>query len=521
MALTAVDFTTTFNYVPSTKVFKFEDTTDYAGAGVSASDYEGLIKVVDPDGLTIYNNTNWASPDIEPGTSVYNTTTIPLPLDGDGEVKQGSYTFTYTVSDDNGSTTLTKSYTYTFAYDAVEIAITPSVNYNTPLLKGTDSTSYTVNAITPTITRAWTLTYPSVLGISPVTGTGSTVTTGTFYTTSSGAYQYTFTLISTLSYDMGSGLYVSDEISGTDYIDVSSDASLCQLYCGLRSSYTRWQANKMTNPANATKYLNEFMAVMSISTLLQAAYDCGKTEDASGYVAMIKAIGNFDDCSCDGDEPVLVTGLGGGGTTVVAAGTGLSLATDVSGTTTTYTLSLSAANIALLASLYNTEVTAGTGMRVTSATVGNTKTFTISTTIVEVQELVEYATITLSSGSLPVISYGNSKTYGGYLQAATVANANNSSAAVWQANNNYFTVSGFFTGGTYNYYPQVSIVSATPTRTVGSGVESYGRPLEVEIIETSATSFKFRFANKSGNPMTGNLVDSAMASITLLIKIIV
>lgn len=520
MALTAVDFSSTFNYTVSPKLFKFEDLTDYAGAGVSASDYEGLIKIVAPNGVTIYNNTNWASPDIEPGTSVYNTTTIPLPLNGAGAVLQGSYTITYTVSNDNGTTTWTKSYTYDFSYESPEISISPSVNYNTPLLSASDETGYTVNSVSPTITRAWTLYYPAVLEIANITGTGSSISTTTFYTVSTGALQYSFALISTLTYDYGDNLYVSDQVSGTNYLDVSSDANLCQLYCGIKSTYTHWQTYKMTNNPLASQYEKAFLQVMSIATLLKAAYDCGKTTDASGYVAMIKAIGHFDDCSCDGSDPVLVTGLGGNGTVVVAAGTGISVDTDVSGSTTTYTVSLSDANTALLNSLYNTEISVGQGLRVTSATVGNTKTFTITSTIVEVQELVEYVTLDFSSGSVPTVTVGNSKVYGGILQAATVANGNNASSSDWQSSNNYFTVSAFFTGSAYNYYPTVHIMEATPTRTVGSGVESYGRPASIEVIEVGSTSFKIRFKDSSGNPMSGALVDSVFQQVKLLIKIV-
>lgn len=519
MALTTVDFTTTFNYVPSTKLFKFEDTTDYAGQGVSPSDYEGVLKVVAPTGLTIYNNTNWASPDIRPGVSVFNTTTIPLPLDATGNVLQGSYTFTYTVSPDNGSTTFVKIYTYTFSYSSPSISITAAVDYNAPLLSGTDVTTYTVNTITPTVTRAFSMTYPAIVNIAPITGTNNVLSTDTFYVVADTELQYTFTLISTLSYNFGDGLFVSDSISGTQRINVYADANLCQLYCGLRNSYNRWMNAKGTAQEASLKH--NFEDMMAISMLLQTAYNCGRGSDVEEYVTMIKAIGNFDDCTCEeGDEPTLVTGLGGSsGTIVVAAGSGIAVAVATGGSSTTYTVSIDPATLALINGITNVVVEGTDGIVVTSTTEGNTTTYLVKSTIREVQQFTQFVTLTFSSGSLPVISYGDAKGYGGSLQAPTVVNQNSSSVSTWQTSNNEFSVGAFFTGGSIPYYPSIQFVESTALGQSATDKQSQTRYLDMEIIEKASTTFSVRFTNPFGSPTSGNAIDSTYESVTFLIKI--
>lgn len=518
MALTTVDFTTTFNYTVSPKLFRFEDVTDYAGQGVDPDDYEGVLKVTAPTGLVIYNNTNWASPDIRPGTSVFNTTTIPLPLDANGNVLQGTYVFTYTVSANNGVDVITKNYSYTFSYTSPSISISAAVDYNAPLISGTDETSYTVNLITPTVTRAFEMTYPSVLNIASITGTNNVLSTDTFYVIADTTLQYTFTLESALEYDFGNNLFVADEISGTQRLDVFADANLCQLYCGLRATYNRWYAAKGT--AQEATLLNTFKDVMAISMLLQTAYNCGRSADVAGYVAMIKAIGNFDDCTCDeSDEPVLVTGIGGSsGTIVVAAGSGIAVAVAEGGSSTTYTVSIDAATLALINSIDHTVVEGADGIIVTSTTNGNTTTYTVRSTIREVQVLKQFVTITFEDGALPVITYGDVKVYGGLLQQATVAAANNSSVSAWNLNNNLFVASAFFTGAAVDYYADVYLVS-TDELDSSSEPGDQNRVFDLEMVQEKATTIEFRLKGLFGNPVNGNSVNSTYSSITFLISI--
>lgn len=517
MPLTIVDFTTTFNYIPTTKVFRFEDTTDYAGQGVSAASYEGVLKIISPLGTILYNNTNWASPDISPGTSVFNTTTIQLPLDGSNNVLQGSYTFVYTVSADNGLNVITKNYTYTYSYTSPTFDITAAIDYNTPLISGTDSSNYTVNTVTPTVTRAFEMAYPSVLNIAALTGTNNVLSTNTFYVQADTSLQYTFTLRSELLYDFGNNLFVADVVRGTERIDAYADANLCQLYCGLRSAYNRWQAAKGTTQGQS--YKDTFDNLMAVAALLQIAYNCGMGDDVSGYISVMKAIANFDECECSDSTPVLVTGLGGGGTIVVAAGSGIAVSVSTGGNSTTYTVSIDPATLAKINGITHTEITVGQGLAVSESTAGDTTTYHITTTIREVQQFTQDVTITFSSGSLPVITYGDAKGYGGALQAPTVVNANNSSVATWQAQNNEFSIGAFFTGGSLAYFPSVHLIETVGIGESAVDAEDRTRFLKLEITEKDTTTFSVRLANPFGSPSSGNAIDAAYESITFMIKI--
>lgn len=64
----------------------------------SSANLRGLLKLVDPLGNTVYNNTDKTSPDITAGGG---TATLSLPTDGDGNIISGNYTITETVFDVN------------------------------------------------------------------------------------------------------------------------------------------------------------------------------------------------------------------------------------------------------------------------------------------------------------------------------------------------------------------------------------------------------------------------------------
>lgn len=522
MSLSTIDFNTTFNYVPATKVFKFEDTVDYSGQSVAIANATGVIKVVSPAGTTIYNNTNHNSPDIDPDVSRINTTTIPLPLMGDGSVMQGLYSVTYTVR--VVDTTLATSYdvaktkTFTLSYSSPEVDLDMEANCTTPLLSSTDNTSYTQNFVNPTITRVHKIYYPASLGISPVSGTGATVSTSTIYVVSNQALQYSSDITSTLSYDYGSGWYVSDEVSGNGYIDVLCDNSLCDIYCALRAQYNRWQSVKGTSMREQEEK-SKFEVMVSLAHLTSVAIDCGKNSQATEYINQIKSIGNFDDCSCsDGTTPTLVTGLGSAGTVTVAAGSGVSVATATGGGTTTYTVSLDAATLDIINNAYNTVVAGGTGISVAVVTAADgTKTYTITNTQTAPDSLNQIFDIRFASGSLPSINTDSSTTTGTAYQAATLAADNNGSSADWQVNNAFFTVSAFFSGSNVAFYPEVDVNYTLKT---SFSLNPYSRPYVMEIVNYDSTTFTIRFTDRiTGQVVTGSAVEAAYTRIKLQIKL--
>lgn len=523
MALSTIDFNTTFDYTASPKVLGFEDTVDYSGQSVNISNATGVIKVVNPAGDTVYNNTNHSTPDINPSVSRLNTTTIPIPLMANGSVMQGEYSFTYTVRyTDN---TLAQSYdvvytkTFTLNYTSPSIDIEMEVDCILPLLSATDDTSYTVNYVTPTITRDFEIQYPGSVGIAPVTGTAQELTTSVVYVISGTPLQYSSSLTSTLSYNFGDGFYVSDEITGNAYIDVLCDSNLCDVYCALRAQYRRWQNVKGTITREHEE-LSKFNVMMSIAQLIASAIKCGNTDDISGYVTQLKQIGNFDDCNC-GDsngEPTLVTGLGSSSTVVVEAGSGITVATATGGGVTTYTISLTSAYLNKLNNAYNTVVSAGSGISIAVATATDgTKTYTVTNTQLQPNSLDQIFSITLASGSLPVIASESSLVTGTTLKASTLAADNDGSVSDWQVNNSFFTINDFFSSSASAYYPDVEIIYSLKT---GFSLTPYARPYNVDIVSYSATEFKMRFVDTTtGQVVSGATVDAAYSTIKLKIKI--
>lgn len=526
MALTTVDFKTTFNYVPATKVFLFEDTVNYSGQSVNINNAVGVIKVVAPNGATVYNNTNFGSPDINPGTSRLNTTTIPIPLMGDGTVMQGEYTFTYKVRYTDG--TLASAYEVsstkyiTIDYSSPEVSLGMSYSCTTPIISSVDNTSYTKNLVTPTITRLHKIYYPASLSLSPISGTGATVSTSTFYAVANQSIQYSATLTSTLSYNLGNDFYISDSVAGNGYIDVLCDNSLCSIYCALRAQYNRWQNLKGTGQRE-TEEKAKFYSMMSIAQLAGIAIDCGKSSQVEGYVDQIKAIGNFnDDCSCgDSSEPTLVVGLGSAGTIVVDAGSGISVSAATGGSSTTYTVALESSLLTKLNASYNSVVSAGNGISIAVATAADgTKTYTVTNTFTQTQpnSVDSIKTITLASGALPVIASESAKTYGTTLQDVTLEANYDTSVSSWQNNPAFFTISNFFTGASANFYPSVDIIYSLKT---GFSLNPYTRPYVAEIINYDATTIQFRLTHRAtGAAVTGFGLDSQYSSLKILIKIL-
>jgi hypothetical protein len=93
--------TTEFKLNVTPKIMTFTDTTDYSGQSVNPSDAKGCLTITGPTG-TIYNNTNFGSPDILPGTTDFFDRN--LPLNTSSEVVQGDYSVQYRVRVDNNIT---------------------------------------------------------------------------------------------------------------------------------------------------------------------------------------------------------------------------------------------------------------------------------------------------------------------------------------------------------------------------------------------------------------------------------
>lgn len=531
MALTTatIDFDANFRYDLATKQLIVTDTTDYATAGVATSDVTVIIKAETAGGGIFYNNVNHSTPDIDPDVSLDSTIVIPLPLDGSGLPVHDNYTITLEWQDTQGGSDegvvayeITKAKTFTLDYVSPTVELSMEVDCLSPQLSTTDETSYTIDGVDPIIVRAIAIHYPPSVPTADVTGTGKVLTTSSFYTVADSTIEHSSSLTSTLTYDFGGGFIVYDEITGSEVIQVACGADVCTIYCCFKTLYNKYIATKgKNNVLEQDAYYKMILA----STLAQYAFTavrCGKNSDVSTYISTLLDIADCNTgCGCDDGTPQLVTGLGISASSItVTAGTGITVVTAGGN----YTVSLSSANVAKLAAMYNTVVAAGSNISVTptSVTAGGvtTTTYTVTATDTVPDILLAEYLIEFSLTNVPTITKTSSKSYGIKLDdsALSLVNDNNSSAAAWQRALNSFTFSTFFSGGTVDYYPEIiGVEEVFNGRTIGSYAP---KQVNVDIYDKNATDFKFRFTDAyNGGSLLGAEIDKKLTSIKLIIKI--
>lgn len=510
-----VSFTTTFKLNTTQKKISLTDTIDYAGNSIPLSGAVGVIKVVSPSGVTVYNNTNYGTPDVTVNVSTTNSTTIPLPFLSNGSPEAGNYDITYTVRIIDGVNPtyyITRTISYDFQYASPIVSITAQTDCISPLYTSADTTNYVVGGITPTNTRTMILDFPAGSGGTPITNTTSAViTTSTFY---NGA-QVT-TVSSVLSYVFGDDLVVQDTVQGTKTITVDC-SFICQLYCCLRALRNNVEANRGVNDTMFDYYTNLFNQAMNELELLFLAIDCGKQVDANTYIAHIKLISNCqDDCSCTDGTPTKVTGLGlqNVNVAVISCGSPITVTSDVAGGITTYTVCFDPALVTLINNAYNTVVvnTDGTITIVDSGVIASLRTFTISANYVVQNEMDFRCRLQYTNPAVPDVTISTSD----YQVSGTNINPSATVASVgyggpnWANKNNLFKVSAFQVAGTNTYKCDVRecieavafVFGPTTFSFSGLGVSSLGIDMDVQIINETTGEFYFQFVGKNGVPLT-------------------
>ena len=505
MALTTVNFTTTFNKTTSPKTFDFVDTTDYSVTTIANCD--GVFKIVSPDGLTHYNNTSYASPDINPNTSTSNTTTITLPL-VDGAVQQGDYVITYSVQDTTvGTLIFTETKTISYTYDTPTVSLTQTINCLVPKVVMTDATNYTQDNIIPTIVRAMKLHYPPSLNLSDITGTGITLSTTVVYT---GAQSGSTTTTLTYTY---SDHTVSDSVTGDTAYDVVCDGDLCDIYCCMSSTWTRYTNNKSKNPSFADGELTKWIRMMGLSEMIRTALECGKDTDISGYRDEILELGDCKvGCGCNDGDPVAVTGLGATGNTVAVASGGapITVSSAEAGGITTYTVTLAAATVSKINAQYNTVVAAGTGISVAIATAADgTKTYTVTNTTTPTDLMSFDLTINLTNSAVPTFGFTNITTTGSYFLGDNLNVDNRETTfSVWEKSFIGFELNTFLEAagaGAQVAKPLMQVISSTPNDAAYvdkfSNVYDQQFPYNLQIVKSTATTVQFRFVDANSNAL--------------------
>jgi len=381
--MATISFTTKFDLSVSPKIFVFEDTADYVGQGIALVNVNGCFNITSPSGIVIYNNTDFSNGgcDIRNSVDRINQTSIQLPLGTDGYPEAGTYTILYTVYDNNLLVYSTVTNTYTYDYTSPTVTISQTVDCVSPLFTSTDTTDYDFDGITPTITRNHDVNFPVGSGLAPETTASATATFG------SGEFAngtQTTEITTILEYTFDDGLVVRDSVTAVQEILVDC-TYICAIYCCIRSLEQQMLTAQTTNTVRYNELKALFSQVMGLVGLAKLAIECGKSTDVSGYMDLIKTLANCtDDCSCTGDEPTLVVGIGGLiNQVVVDSGDATVVVTPVTvGNTTTYTVTLNTTFVNTVNSLYNTAISAGYGVSLSSVTAGLLTTYTASVSLV-------------------------------------------------------------------------------------------------------------------------------------------
>jgi hypothetical protein len=391
MAQPILTFITTFDR--NTGKIVVADTTNYLSYGINLATLgnfvNGRLRITytTSGGVSVlYDNLSGITPDIElvGGVLVWNGD-INIPLTTLGVPLPAEYTVEYVVEcgyDNNGDDfVVNTSNTYTYNIVDPSICIETSVDCATSTATSVDTTVYEIqNATVDYIVRSHTQFPPPASGYA-VNGPFNliTVTYTPIVTTT-----WTAEVISTVNYLLTSGLYVVVNLSGVKEFQVICDTNLSKILCCLTDLQKQYEALECTNPVKAANFkTNRLDPTLQHLVLFLAAQTAGnQTKMAQQYAAIVEVSGCSESCNCNGSTPTAVSPSQGGPAASFLVNSPLGtiqVTTITAGNLTTFSLELSSALQAAIASISNSVVTTGTPtfLDLTSTTVGNTTTYNI------------------------------------------------------------------------------------------------------------------------------------------------
>lgn len=300
-----------------------------------------------PDNTSVYEFT---FADIYVVSSLVNQRRIALPLQN-GEIMQGLYTFNYTVYDQNTDDyyTSTSSINIDFTFPTVDLTYT--VDCLTPLLESTDSTDYTIQGATASVTRTHTVQAPANVDPTVYTGADVTIQVPQFYAPT----LYQATLSSSVVWDFGGGVTVSALLTGQQPINTYCDNWVCDMFCCINNLYQQWVSLQQTNSGQSAYYFRKWELGVLIIDMIKSAYSCGQNTVVNGLINQFYIeTGCTANCNCSNNNaPTLVQGLGLANATQYSLLEGdsyIDVTTVTGANSVAWTLSLSPTALALLLS---------------------------------------------------------------------------------------------------------------------------------------------------------------------------
>tara|TARA_R110001606_G_scaffold6316_2_gene28481 strand:+ start:11897 stop:13111 length:1215 start_codon:yes stop_codon:yes gene_type:complete len=324
MATQSTDITFTTGESIAAKNVTLTDTSTFSSGDLSwaSADSRILIKIVDPQGTTFYNNTDTATPNMTSGGS---SDTLNLPTDADSLVVRGMYKITLTYFNVSAPTIqFERTYQFDNSYASPTADLDLSYSVINPIyFKAVDSTSYAYNSVSPSIAGTLTLTHPQGLGsyVTNIDASTKTLNTKVFYYSTEPDITSVVGLAANATYTFA-GYYsdsvstnvtwtLLDLVSGSKGIYVSGGSDGCDLYCCMKALEQQLDAAINTgNKTNEARLTSLFNRASNLWQLVQSAYNCSKSSDAASYTAEIKDLLNCTgECGSSGSVSQVV-GIG-------------------------------------------------------------------------------------------------------------------------------------------------------------------------------------------------------------------
>jgi hypothetical protein len=130
-----------FHLEGATQVLNIVDKTDYDALGLTYSNIEGVIKVVDPNETVVYDNTDdFTSPDIALSSSRKSGDITLTTNDDTNEVVEGEYEVIYKIQ--HGSDEYTKTITKDYSYSRPSVDLDVTIDGYSSTYQADDNTSY-------------------------------------------------------------------------------------------------------------------------------------------------------------------------------------------------------------------------------------------------------------------------------------------------------------------------------------------------------------------------------------------
>ena len=309
-----VNFTTKFFLTNQPKNVVVTDTIDYAGLGEIIANFKGVLLVAGPKG-TIYENTDFNNPDIDPSVSRNSTTQINLPVDGyDGFVLHGEYTVKYTVKDMVGLGEYYKTIVYDYTYDEPTVTVRVESGPFSAKLRSYDDTNYGDDI--STLTREHRVEYPNEILPSPpadIVSTADFIETPDLYTN-----EWTCSVKTTVQYTQ-----IADGLNWEWYgegetVHCANGACINGMYDAMDTMFQEYLDFLNTNPKQANLYHERLVRINSAWQLCDIAWQENDTEEADKQAAIMQSIlqtTGINTCVDGGDSNLVSVcpAWGGGG----------------------------------------------------------------------------------------------------------------------------------------------------------------------------------------------------------------